>query len=543
GHDPSGGDGESPPRSTRSTGDGVAWVIRCDDWRACSEALQPLLADAQVPKVSFDAKPWVRATLAAGGGVEALAFDGAIAAYLLDPARTSYRLEDQVRTYLGYELPPLPDAGRRPRGRANGATGAAGETPPGEAPAGAPAAVPEPAAAATAARATAVLALVAPLRSELVAQGLERLFDEVEMPLVEVLAAMEVAGLPVDVAVLEELGRTFEERMAEIAEEIHQLAGERFNIQSTQQLGEILFGKLGLPTLKKTKTRFSTDAEVLEELSALHPLPAKVLAYRQLAKLKGTYVDGLRAQVDPRTGRVHSSFNQTVAATGRISSSEPNLQNIPVRDPLGRQLRRAFVAPPGRLLVAADYSQIELRVLAHMAGDERLIRAFREGRDIHRATAAEVFGVAPEAVTPEMRERAKAVNFGIVYGISDFGLARNLRIPRDEARAYIESYFARYPGVRAYTEDVVRQARRNGYVRTLFGRIRHLPEINSRVFARRQFSERMALNTPIQGTAADIIKKAMVEAHRALKREGLAARLILQVLSVIPISEPTRHSR
>ncbi len=370
------------------------------------------------------------------------------------------------------------------------------------------------------------------------ARGLDKLFREVEMPLLDVLAAMEAAGVLVDPAVLEELGQEFAARLEGLAEDIYALAGERFNINSTQQLGEILFKKLGLPAARKTKTGFSTDAAVLEELAARHPIAALVLQYRHFTKLLGTYVEGLKGLIDPETGRVHTTFHQTVAATGRLSSSDPNLQNIPVREEMGRRLRRAFVAPPGHVLLAADYSQIELRILAHFAGDEALVRAFHEGADIHRATAAEVFGVAQEDVTEAMRDAAKVVNFGVVYGISDYGLAQNLNIGRAEARGFIDGYFARFPGVRRYMEEIVAQARREGMVRTLFGRVRPIPEINSKNYARRQFAERTALNTPIQGTAADIIKRAMVRLHRELERGGYRSRLILQVHDELILEVP-----
>ena len=306
------------------------------------------------------------------------------------------------------------------------------------------------------------------------------------------------------------------------------MAGEQFNINSTQQLGHILFDKLGLPPVKKTKTGYSTSAEVLEKLRGRHPIVEAVLDYRQLAKLKSTYVDGLMKVIAP-DGRIHTSFQNTVTATGRLSSTEPNLQNIPVRTELGAELRRMFVAPEGKVLVDADYSQIELRLLAHIAGDEHMIAAFRSGEDIHTVTASQVFGVPPESVTHEMRRRAKAVNFGIVYGISDFSLSQDIGVTRAEAREYMEKYFEKYSGVHAYMTRVVEQAKENGYVSTLMGRRRWLPELKSSNFNLRSFGERVALNMPIQGTAADIIKLAMIKVRDKLLSEGLEARLVLQV--------------
>ncbi|MBX5476198.1 MAG: DNA polymerase I [Clostridia bacterium] len=477
-----------------AAGGGPVWAGPCR-----TETLA-LLADLPCPAIGHGLKPLLTAAAYAGLPVPRLAFDTELAAYLLDPGRSTYPLEDLVRHRLGEELPPLePGGDTDTRLRA------------------------------LARRAHAVHRLVGPLRAELQAMGLERLYDDVELPLVPVLARVEAAGICVDRAALEELGRTFAARIAELEQEIYDLAGGPFNINSTQQLGVILFERLGLAPLRKTKTGYSTDAETLEALSAEHPLPARVLEYRGLVKLRGTYVEGLAEQIDPATGRIHTTLAQTVAATGRLSSVDPNLQNIPVREEMGRQLRKAFVAPPGHLLLAVDYSQIELRLLAHFSQDEGMMAAFRDAADIHRQTAAEVFGVPLEAVTPEMRSAAKAVNFGIVYGISDFGLSRNLGISREAAHEFIARYFERYPGVKRYLDETVRQAREAGYVRTLFGRIRHLPDIHSRNFARRQYAERTAMNTPLQGTAADLIKVAMLRADRALREQGLRARMVLQV--------------
>ncbi|QGP90945.1 DNA polymerase I [Neomoorella glycerini] len=382
----------------------------------------------------------------------------------------------------------------------------------------------------TARRAVATRLLHRDLIAKLQVAGMEELYRRVELPLARILGEMESYGVAVDLETLDLMGAELEGNIAALTEEIHRLAGENFNINSARQLGSILFEKLGLPPVKRTKTGFSTDAAVLEELAAKHPIAAKLVEYRQLTKLKSTYVDGLKPLVNPRTKSLHTTFNQTVTATGRLSSSEPNLQNIPVRLEVGRRLRRAFVPhAPGRLLLAADYSQIELRVLAHISGDAGMIAAFRRGEDIHARTAAEVFGVPLNEVTPFMRRSAKAVNFGIVYGISDFGLSRDLGISRSEAHAYIERYFQRYPGVRAYMEEVVARARQDGYVTTLLGRRRYLPDLFSSNHTARSFGERAAMNTPIQGSAADIIKIAMVKIFRLLEEQYPAARMILQV--------------
>ncbi|WP_258359614.1 DNA polymerase I [Moorella sulfitireducens (nom. illeg.)] len=382
----------------------------------------------------------------------------------------------------------------------------------------------------TARRAAAARLLHRELVAKLQAAGMAELYRRVELPLTRVLGEMESDGVAVDLETLDLMGAELEGNIVALTEEIYRLAGEKFNINSSRQLGNILFEKLGLPPVKRTKTGFSTDAAVLEELAAKHPIAAKLVEYRQLTKLKSTYVDGLKPLVNPRTKSLHTTFNQTVTATGRLSSSEPNLQNIPVRLEVGRRLRRAFVPHgPGRFLLAADYSQIELRVLAHISGDAGMIAAFRRGEDIHTRTAAEVFGVPLREVTPLMRRSAKAVNFGIVYGISDFGLSRDLGISRSEAHEYIERYFQRYPGVRAYMEEVVARARQDGYVTTLLGRRRYLPELFSPNHTTRSFGERAAMNTPIQGSAADIIKIAMVKIFPLLEEQYPAARMVLQV--------------
>ena len=374
-------------------------------------------------------------------------------------------------------------------------------------------------------------------RAQLKQNDLERVYAEIELPLARVLGDMEREGFLVDADALRALGEEFRAHIALLTDEIAALMGARINLNSPKQLGEMLFDKMGLPAPKKTQRGYSTSAEVLENLAAEHEVCAKILEYRKYQKLESTYIDSL-LNLQDAAGRIHSRFDQVATATGRISSAEPNLQNIPVRTELGRQIRRAFIARPGCVLVDADYSQIELRVLAHMSGDETMIEAFREGQDIHARTAAEVYGVPLEQVTHEMRSASKAVNFGIVYGISDFTLAKNISVSRKEAKEFIERYFERYPGVKRYMDAAVTEGREKGYVTTLMGRRRYLPELASANFNLRAFGERCAMNSPIQGTAADIIKLAMIRVADALRKGGYKARLILQVHDELIVEAP-----
>jgi DNA polymerase-1 len=360
--------------------------------------------------------------------------------------------------------------------------------------------------------------------------ALKSVYEEIEQPLVPVLFRMERAGVLVDRALLRTQSSEIAVRMLELQSQAHREAGGVFNVDSPKQLQEILFGKLGIPVMRKTPTgQPSTAEDVLEELAETYPLPKLILEYRGMAKLKSTYTDNLPLQINPATGRIHTSYHQAVAATGRLSSQDPNLQNIPIRTLEGRRIRQAFIAPPGHSLVAADYSQIELRIMAHLSGDASLLRAFAEDRDVHQATAAEVFGIAPDAVSADQRRSAKAINFGLMYGMSAFGLARQLGIGRGDAQKYMDLYFERYPGVRRYMEETRRQARETGYVETVFGRRLYLPEIQSRNAALRQYAERSAINAPMQGTAADIIKRAMIEVDSWLQSSRIPARLIMQV--------------
>ena len=374
-------------------------------------------------------------------------------------------------------------------------------------------------------------------RAQLKQNDLERVYAEIELPLARVLGDMEREGFLVDADALRALGEEFRAHIALLTDEIAALMGARINLNSPKQLGEMLFDKMGLPAPKKTQRGYSTSAEVLENLAAGHEVCAKILEYRKYQKLESTYIDSL-LNLQDAAGRIHSRFDQVATATGRISSAEPNLQNIPVRTELGRQIRRAFIARPGCVLVDADYSQIELRVLAHMSGDETMIEAFREGQDIHARTASEVYGVPLEQVTHEMRSASKAVNFGIVYGISDFTLAKNISVSRKEAKEFIERYFERYPGVKRYMDAAVAEGREKGYVTTLMGRRRYLPELASANFNLRSFGERCAMNSPIQGTAADIIKLAMIRVADALRKGGYKARLILQVHDELIVEAP-----
>jgi DNA polymerase-1 len=369
---------------------------------------------------------------------------------------------------------------------------------------------------------------------------LRKLYDEIELPLVPVLADMERNGIKIDRAMLQKMSSTMEKQLAELTTKIHQGAGVEFNINSPKQLGEILFEKLNLPMVKKTRKTggYSTDQGVLEELAQTYDIPKWILEYRQIAKLKSTYIDALPALINPKTGRIHTSFNQTGAATGRLSSSDPNLQNIPIRSELGRLIRGAFVPEKGNLLISADYSQVELRILAHLSEDEVLVSAFRADEDIHDRTAREVFNEEELLNRAECRRRAKVINFGIVYGLSAFGLAQSLGISRENAQAFIDAYFRRYSGVRAWLDKTVEEARQLGQVKTLYGRIRPVPDINSKDFNLRNFAERIAVNSPIQGTAADIVKIAMLRVHRALQQKGLTARILLQVHDELVLEAP-----
>jgi DNA polymerase-1 len=372
---------------------------------------------------------------------------------------------------------------------------------------------------------------------------LARVYTDIEVPLVRVLEQMEYTGVMVDARLLREQSQELAEKMAATEKAAHAAAGGPFNLGSPKQLQEVLYERLKLPMYGKTqKGQPSTAEDVLEQLAEEHELPRLVLAYRALTKLKSTYTDKLPIDIDPRTKRIHTSYHQAVAATGRLSSSDPNLQNIPIRTAEGRRIRQAFIAPPGFKLLAADYSQIELRIMAHLSGDEGLLAAFASDQDVHRATAAEVFGAALDAVTPDQRRSAKAINFGLIYGMSAFGLAKQLGIERGQAQAYVERYFERYPGVRRYMDETRASARRSGFVSTVFGRRLYLPEINARNNQLRQYAERSAINAPMQGTAADIIKRAMIGVAAWLAAEQPRARLIMQVHDELVVEVPEERA-
>jgi DNA polymerase-1 len=371
-------------------------------------------------------------------------------------------------------------------------------------------------------------------------ENLKRLYDQIELPLAEVLADVEAVGVRIDAAILGEMSRAFDGELTGLTREIYDLAGEAFDIESPKQLGEILFEKLKLPGGRRLKKsgQYSTDASVLESLAERHELPRKIIEYRTRAKLKSTYIDALPKYVNPATGRLHTSFNQTVARTGRLSSSNPNLQNIPIGDEFGLRIRSAFVAEPGWRLISADYSQIELRVLAHMSEDPLLIEAFSRGEDIHARTAQEIFGVLPALQTHEHRRMAKAINYGVIYGLSSFGLAARTGTSKTEAQQYIDEYFRRYSKVKDFLEGCVAEARETGRVRTLFGRLRPIPEINSKDANARGRAEREAMNTPLQGTAADLLKLAMVKVHARLRQESMKTRMILTVHDELVFEAP-----
>ena len=469
-------------------------------------ALLGALLSGDIRKISHNVKDLMRTLLDGGLPAEGFVFDTALAAYLLDATAGGYDLPRLFVSYFNQEL-------EKP----------AHLEPDAFSPLGDRAA----AWASLHSYGAAIEALYGVLLPRLREQGMEKLYFDVELPLCRVLADMERSGFLVDGGALARFGADLSDTIRQLEERIYAAAGQQFNINSPKQLGKVLFEDLGLPHGKKTKTGWSTNADVLEKLKD-QPLVADVLTYRQYAKLKSTYADGLLKVIDP-DGRIRTSFQMTVTATGRLSSTEPNLQNIPTRTDLGSKMREMFVAAPGHVLVDADYSQIELRLLAHISGDEAMQQAFLSGEDFHTVTAARVFHVPQDQVTHQMRSRAKAVNFGIVYGISAFSLSQDIGVTVAEAKEYMERYFATYTGVRQYMEQVVSQARERGYVETLWHRRRALPELKSSNFNMRSFGERVALNMPIQGTAADIIKLAMVRVHRRLAAEGLEARLIMQV--------------
>jgi DNA polymerase-1 len=497
----------------------LGWYMSRETYCGDYDAALKALFSPEIKKTGHNIKDIQRRLLDRDIPPENWQFDTALAAYLLDATVSNYDLDRLCLKYCGFELKasggaeqlsllPSDDGGK------DFITCAAG-----------------------------VRALEPVLREKLKELNMEQLMFNIELPLCPVLARMEREGFLVDKTALAQFGEMLSQGIEQLQTAIWNETGTKFNINSPKQLGKVLFEDMEIPAPKKTKSGYSTSADVLEKLAERYPIVQSVLDYRQLTKLKSTYADGL-LKVIGADGRIHTSFQMTVTATGRLSSTEPNLQNIPIRTELGGEIRKMFVAAPGNVLVDADYSQIELRLLAHISGDETMREAFCSGEDIHRITASQVFNVPFEDVTPLQRRHAKAVNFGIVYGISDFSLAQDIGVTRAEAKGYMESYLEKYHGVRDYMKNIVEQAREDGYVSTVYGRRRYLPELKSSNFNLRSFGERVALNMPVQGTAADIMKIAMVNVDRRLREEGLEARLILQVhdelIAECPESEAER---
>jgi DNA polymerase-1 len=477
------------------------------------ERLRPMLAHPGLPKFGQNIKYDLLVLKRQGVRVEGVAFDTMIASYILDPSVRGHGLDDLALTHLDHKMISYEEvAGKK-----------------GASQIGFDEVEVEKAAVYSCEDAHATYMLTRILEEKIQEEEFEHLFHEVEIPLIEVLTEMEFVGVKIDVDHFQGLSSEFREELAKLGGEIHELAGGPFNINSPQQLGKILFEKLKLSNPKKTKTGYGTDVKVLTRLAAEHPLPRLVLAYRSLSKLLSTYVEALPRMIHPETGRIHTSFNQAVTATGRLSSSDPNLQNIPIRTPDGRRIRQGFVPEKGMWMLSADYSQIELRILAQISGDEQLREAFQKEQDVHGHTASLLFECKPEEVTEEMRRRAKVINFGVIYGMGQLALADQLGITRDEARAFIDQYFQTYEGVKAWREDCLRQAREKGYVTTLLNRRRYVREISSANAGARSFAERTAINTPIQGTAADMIKVAMIRIFRRMREQRLQTRMLLQV--------------
>lgn len=486
------------------------------------KGLAPFLTDEGVRKYGHDLKNALILLARKGVDMKGLEFDTMVASYILNPAKHGFELADVVRGHLGREISAAKDL-----------VGSGAKVLPFRA-------VPvEKAMAFACRRADAIYRLTDALTEKIDQENFRDLFHQVEMPLVSILAAMEKKGVLVNVHLLKKMSEEAEQLLSLSEEKIYRLAGEKFNVNSPKQLQVILFEKLGLPRGKKTKEGYSTDVDVLTYLAMNHELPAEILAYRSLAKLKSTYIDALPALVHPETGRIHTSYNQTVTATGRLSSSNPNLQNIPVRTLEGKRIRQAFIAPEGWKLISADYSQIELRILAHFSGDKALVDAFISNEDVHSRTASNIFGVFPEMVNADMRRQAKVINFGVLYGMSAFGLSKELAISQKLAQDYIDEYFKKHDGVRAFLNGILEAARRDGYVSTLLNRRRYLPEINSGNATVRQFAERMAINAPIQGSAADLIKIAMINISTRFAEKGLATCMIMQVHDELVFEVPT----
>jgi DNA polymerase-1 len=482
------------------------------------EQLKPLIEDPKTGKYGQNIKYDYLVLRRQGVKMAGIACDTMVASYLLNPTKRSHSLENIAQEYLEHQMITYKEVTEKGQGfqkvDLQQAMRYSGED------------------------ADVTFLLAELLMHKLEEEGLQDLFLQIELPLVEVLAEMELGGVKINTDLLRELSKELEARLWDLEKRVFDLVGEEFNINSTQQLGKILFEKLRLPVIKKTKTGYSTDVEVLEELAKEHELPRTVLEYRSLTKLKSTYADALPQLIESSTGRVHTSYNQTVTATGRLSSSDPNLQNIPIRTEDGRRIREAFIPEAGWWMISADYSQIELRILAHLSKDTTLIKAFQEDEDIHTRTASEIFNVPPSQITPQMRREAKVINFGIIYGMSPYGLAKELDVEPRVAAKYIEEYFGRYEMVKSYLDETLKKAREKGYVTTLYNRRRYLPEINSSNRAVRQFAERTAINTPIQGTAADLVKIAMIRIYRRIADTKCRTKMIMQVHDELVLEAP-----
>jgi DNA polymerase-1 len=491
------------------------------DRRETLEALRPLLTSPRVPKAGQNIKYDYLVMKNNGIDISPVAFDTMVASYVINPSRRTHNLETISLEYLGHRPISFKEVAGEGKNQVTFDQ-----------------VVVEDASRYSAEDSYLTYRLIPILDKKMGELSLSRLFDEIEMPLVVVLADMEMTGVKVDEAALAAISREFTEKLISLEREITSQAGEQFNINSTQQLARILFDKLGLGPARKTKTGFSTDNDVLTALADAHPIIPSILEHRTLSKLKSTYVDALPRLINKKTGRIHTSYNQTVAATGRLSSSDPNLQNIPIRTPEGRRIRAAFIPRQGCTLVSADYSQIELRLLAHLCGDPALTKTFFDKQDIHSNTAATIFNVDPKDVTPDMRRKAKTINFGIIYGISPHGLARELGIPHADAREFIDTYFARFARVKDYFDQVMKKAEHDGYVTTIMDRRRYLPELKSSDRNVKAFAQRMAVNTPIQGSAADLIKMAMINLWRRIDKEGLKTKMILQVHDELVFETP-----
>ena len=491
---------------------GEAYYISATEMKNGFSKLKPILEDKGIGKIGQNIKYDKLVLLNHGMDVRGIAFDTMIASYLLNPSRMSHGMDDLAFEYLDHKMTQITELLGTGKKRITMDKVDI-----------------EKVSMYSCEDSDVTLRLKDIFEKELLKKELDSLFRDIELPLVDVLIKMEKNGIKIDVDLLAQTSKEMEKELSRLIKDIYKIAGTEFNINSPKQLSQILFERLGLPIVKKTKTGASTDVEVLERLSLLHPLPKELLRYRELSKLKSTYIDALPELINKNTGRLHTSFNQTVTATGRLSSSNPNLQNIPVKTEEGRKIRKAFIGEKNNLIMSADYSQIELRILAHLSKDAELISAFEKDTDVHSHTASLIFGVKENEVTPEMRQNAKTVNFGIIYGMSAFGLSKGLNIDVGTAQEFIDSYFERYPRVKLYMDERIEDARNSGYITTLFNRRRYIPEIKTGGAREQQQAERIAINTPVQGSAADLIKIAMINIDRGMEKRKMKSKMVLQV--------------